>query len=101
MNVVGGLKIPEPAADLGIISTVSSSLRELPIPADIFVFGEVGLSGEIRAVAQAEARLAEAAKIGFRKGVIPAGNAEKIRDNQGLELVGVGDIEECLEVILG
>ena len=101
VNVVGGLKIPEPAADLGIISTVSSSLRELPIPADIFVFGEVGLSGEIRAVAQAEARLAEAAKIGFRKGVIPAGNAEKIRDNQGLELVGVGDIEECLEVILG
>ncbi|MEJ2695617.1 MAG: DNA repair protein RadA [Candidatus Sulfobium sp.] len=101
VNVVGGLKIPEPAADLGIISTVSSSLREIPVPADCFVFGEVGLSGEVRGVAQAEARLREAAKIGFRKAVIPAGNAEKIIDDHGLEVVGVGDIEACLEALLG
>jgi DNA repair protein RadA/Sms len=101
VNVVGGLKIPEPAVDLGIISTISSSLRELPIPADTFVFGEVGLSGEIRGVAQAEARLREAAKIGFRRAIIPVGNAEKIRDYQGLELVGVRDVEECLKAVLG
>jgi DNA repair protein RadA/Sms len=101
VNVVGGLKIPEPAADLGIISTVSSSLREIPVPADCFVFGEVGLSGEVRGVAQAEARLREAAKIGFRKAVIPAGNAEKIIDDHGLEVVGVGDVEACLEALLG
>lgn len=101
VNVVGGLKIPEPAVDLGIISTITSSLREFTIPGDTFVFGEVGLSGEIRGVAQAEARLREAAKIGFRKAVIPAGNAGKIRDDQGLELVGVGYVEECLEALLG
>ncbi|MEJ2684317.1 MAG: DNA repair protein RadA [Candidatus Sulfobium sp.] len=101
LNVVGGLKIPEPAVDLGIIGTLSSSFRDLPIPADTFVFGEVGLSGEIRGVAQAEARLREASKIGFRKAVIPAGNAQKIGNKQGLELVGVADVEECLEALLG
>ena len=100
VNVVGGLKIPEPAVDLGIISTISSSLRESPISPDTFVFGEVGLSGEIRGVAQTEARLREAAKIGFKRGVIPAGNAEKIKDRQGLEIVGVADVEECLEALL-
>lgn len=100
VNVVGGLKIPEPAVDLGIISTISSSLRESPISKDTFVFGEVGLSGEIRGVAQTEARLREAAKIGFKRGLIPAGNAEKLKDKQGLEIVGVANIEECLEALL-
>ncbi|HSB30969.1 MAG TPA: DNA repair protein RadA [Candidatus Sulfobium mesophilum] len=95
INVVGGLKILEPAVDMGIIATIASSAKEKPVNPRTFVFGEVGLSGEIRAVAQAEARLREAAKIGFRKAIIPAGNADKIRDNQGLEIVGVKDVEEC------
>ncbi len=95
INVVGGLKILEPAVDMGIIATIASSAKEKPVNPRTFVFGEVGLSGEIRAVAQAEARLREAAKIGFRKAIIPAGNADKIRDNQGLEIAGVKDVEEC------
>lgn len=95
INVVGGLKILEPAVDMGIIATIASSAKEKPVNPRTFVFGEVGLSGEIRAVAQAEARLREAAKIGFRKAIIPVGNADKIRDNQGLEIVGVKDVEEC------
>lgn len=97
VNVVGGLKITEPAVDLGIIATIASSAREKSIDPKTFVFGEVGLSGEIRAVAQAEARLREAAKIGFKKAIIPAGNAEKIKEGQGLEIIGVRDVEACIK----
>lgn len=99
INIVGGLKIIEPAVDLGIISTVASSVREIPIDPKIFVFGEVGLSGEIRAVAHAEARLKEASKIGFKKAVIPFGNADKIKTYEGLKVTGVKDVEECLSAV--
>lgn len=97
INVVGGLKILEPAVDLGIIATIASSAKEIPIDPKTFVFGEVGLSGEIRAVAQAEARLREASKIGFEKAIIPAGNADKIKEGQGLEIIGVRDVETCIK----
>ncbi len=100
VNVVGGLRIIEPAVDLGIISTVASSLKDVPIDSKTFVFGEVGLSGEIRAIAQAEVRIKEASKIGFKKAVMPLGNAEKIKNNLGLEIVGVKDVEGTLEAVL-
>lgn len=100
VNVVGGLKIIEPAVDLGIISTIASSFKDIPIDPRIFMFGEIGLSGEVRAVTQAEIRIKEAAKIGFRKAVIPFRNAEKIRDIPKVEIVGVKDIEDCLKAIL-
>jgi len=99
INVVGGLKIMEPAVDLGIIATIASSAKERPIDPKTFVFGEAGLSGEIRAVAQAEARLREAAKIGFKKAVIPAGNAAKLKEDQGLEMIGVRDVETCIKAL--
>jgi len=101
INIVGGLKILEPAVDLGIIATIASSFREKPAPAKTFVFGEIGLSGEIRAVAQADLRLKEAAKIGFKTAIIPSGNAEKIVCNEGLEIIGVKNIEEFLKALLG
>ena len=100
INVAGGLKIVEPAADLGIIAAVTSSARDIPLGQRTFVFGEVGLSGEVRAVAQAEARLREASKIGFKKAVVPAGNAERIKAVNGLEIRGVKDVEECLKAVL-
>lgn len=100
VNVVGGLRIVEPAVDLGIIATIASSLKEIPIDPGTFVFGEVGLSGEIRAIAQAEIRIKEAAKIGFKKAVIPFGNAEKIKNNLGLEIIGVKDVESTLNAVL-
>jgi len=100
VNVVGGLRIIEPAVDLGIISTVASSLRDIPVDPKTFVFGEVGLSGEIRAIAQAEVRIKEASKIGFRRAVMPMGNADKMKNNFGLEIVGVKDIESALETCL-
>jgi DNA repair protein RadA/Sms len=101
INVVGGLKIMEPAVDLGIVATVSSSVREVPVDQRTCVFGEVGLSGEVRAVAQAEARLREAAKIGFKRAIVPAGNAEKLKNGQELEIIGVRDVEACIEAVLG
>jgi len=99
VNVVGGLRMVEPAVDLGITSTIASSLKDIPIDPKIFVFGEVGLSGEIRAVTQAETRIKEASKIGFKRAVMPLGNAEKIKNNFGLEITGVKDVEDSLEAI--
>jgi len=100
VNVVGGLRIIEPAVDLGIIATVASSFKDIPIDPKAFVFGEVGLSGEIRAVTQAEVRIKEASKIGFKKAVMPQGNAVKIKNNLGLEIIGVKDVEDTLEAVL-
>jgi DNA repair protein RadA/Sms len=99
VNIVGGLKLVEPAVDLGIIATITSSLRDVPVDPRLFVFGEVGLSGEIRAVAQAEIRIKEAAKIGFKHAVIPFGNSEKIKNNFGLEITGARNVEDCLKAI--
>lgn len=99
VNVVGGLRIIEPAVDLGIVTTITSSLRDIPVDPKVFVFGEVGLSGEIRAVTQAEARIKEASKIGFKRAVMPIGNSEKIKNNFGLEIIGVKDVEDSLDAI--
>ena len=100
VNVVGGLKLAEPAVDLGIITTIASSLKDVPVDPRIFVFGEVGLSGEIRAVTYAETRIKEAAKIGFKKAVMPIGNSEKIKNNFGLEITGARNVEDCLDSVL-
>ncbi len=99
VNVVGGLKLIEPAVDLGVIATITSSLRDIPVDPRLFVFGEVGLSGEIRAVAQAEIRIKEAAKIGFKHAVIPFGNSEKIKNNFGMEITGARNVEDCLKAV--
>ncbi len=99
INVVGGLKIVEPAADLGIITAMVSSFRERPVDPQTFVFGEVGLSGEVRAVAQGEARIKEAAKVGFRRAIVPFGNAERLKDNLGITISGVKTIDEAIEQI--
>lgn len=99
VNVVGGLKLIEPAVDLAIITAIVSSMKDIPVDPQLFVFGEVGLSGELRAVAQAETRLKEASKIGFKSAVIPAGNSEKIRDTFGLDIAGVRNVEECIKTI--
>jgi DNA repair protein RadA/Sms len=96
-NVVGGLKLVEPALDMGVVLALTSSLREVPIPHDLMAFGEVGLSGEIRAVSQAETRLKEAAKIGFKRAVIPKSNAERLSRVEGIEVSGVSNISEALE----
>lgn len=72
LNVAGGLRIAEPAADLAVAAALVSSASDVPVPADMVVFGEIGLSGEVRAVAQADTRLKEAAKLGFDQALVPA-----------------------------
>jgi len=99
VNVVGGIRIDEPAVDLGIVAAVASSFKEAPIDPRTFVFGEVGLAGEIRAIGQAEARIKEGAKLGFKRGIIPTNNAKKIGDIGGIEVIGVSSLDEALEIL--
>jgi DNA repair protein RadA/Sms len=97
VKVAGGVKLAEPAVDLALIAALASSVRDRPLDPETLVFGEVGLSGEVRAVAQAELRLKEAAKLGFTRAILPRGNSRRILDAAGLEIVGVRDVGEALE----
>lgn len=101
-NVVGGLQIEEPAADLAVAVALVSSVRDQPIPADLAVVGEVGLSGEVRSVGQIEARLTEAARLGFSKVIIPRrlGRA-KLRIPDGLQTMQVRSVGEAVQAALG
>jgi DNA repair protein RadA/Sms len=96
-NVVGGLRLAEPAVDLAVVLAITSSLREKPVGHDLLCFGEVGLSGEIRAVNQAEMRLREASKIGFRRAIISRTNASRLKDSLGMDIVGVTNVSEAIE----
>lgn len=97
VNVVGGGRIDEPGADLGLALAVASSLRNVAIPPDVVAVGEIGLAGEVRSVARLEYRLAEAAKLGFARALIPAANREGLRLPRGLAAVPVRRVEEALE----
>jgi DNA repair protein RadA/Sms len=97
-NVVGGIKVTETSSDLAIVVGVVSSLRDKVIPHDVFFFGEIGLSGEIRPVANGHARLNDAAKHGFKKAVIPKANVPK-KSIEGLEIHGVSTLSEALGIL--
>ncbi len=99
VNVVGGLKIEEPAIDMGIIAAIASSFKNAAVETGLFTFGEVGLSGEIRAISQADIRIREAAKLGFKKGVVPASNASRPEDS-GIEIIGVKNVEDAIQILL-
>ncbi len=96
INAVGGVKIAETGSDLAVILAVVSSLKGLPIAHDTIVFGEIGLSGEIRPVANGQERLREARKHGFRRAIIPKANTPK-SDHEGMEIHAVGTLQEALE----
>lgn len=101
VNVVGGLNLDEPAIDLGVVTAVASSLRDIPVDPDLVVFGEVGLTGEVRAVGHVDARLREAAKLGFRRCLLPQANYAAVEALAGeIELYGVRTVADALEVIL-
>jgi DNA repair protein RadA/Sms len=93
LNVTGGLRVDEPAADLGMVAAVASSATGRALPADVVVWGEVGLTGEVRSVARSEARLREAARQGFRRCVLPAGNAGGLRAPDGMRADGVAALD--------
>lgn len=97
VNVAGGLEIDEPAADLAVIAAIASSYRNSPIPAETAVFGEVGLTGEIRGVLQAQTRVREAQTLGFKKIIIPETNKKGLEKLLGIRVVGVRNLEQFLE----
>ena len=95
INAVGGVRIEEPAADLAIATTVASSLLSRSVAEGTLVFGEVGLTGEVRGVTQAAARLAEAKRLGFKRAIVPMDNLKAMGDGGGLEVIPVADVEEA------
>jgi DNA repair protein RadA/Sms len=100
VNVAGGVRLGEPAADLAVITAVASSATRRAVAAEVLCFGEVGLAGEVRAVTQPELRLREAAKLGFRRGVLPTLNRTRIEDVPGIDAIGVRDVEAALAALL-
>lgn len=101
LNVIGGLELTEPAADLAVILAVASSFRDLPLGKDLAAVGEVGLSGEVRSVSDLNQRLSEIARLGFKRCVIPAHVKDDIRIPKGLNVVSVKDIREAINATLG
>ncbi len=99
VNIVGGVQVDEPAADLGIAMTIASSFKEKVIPSDMVVIGEVGLGGEVRSVSQIEIRLKEAQRLGFKKALIPRNNAKGVGKESGMELIEVNYLSEAVEII--
>ena len=99
VNVAGGIKINEPALDLGIVMAIISSYRDLPIDEKTIVFGEVGLSGEVRAVNMAERRVAEAVKLGFTRCIMPAVSRKGLTDRKGIDVIGVKNIQDLLKYL--
>lgn len=97
VNIAGGMKINEPALDLGIILAIVSSLKNSVIDSKTIVFGEVGLSGEVRAVSMAEQRVAEAEKLGFEICIMPRTSVETVKNHPKMKLIGVSNIIEAIE----
>jgi len=100
VNVAGGVRVEEPAVDLGVVSAVASSFLDKPIPSKTMVIGEVGLAGEVRGIHQAEVRMKEAGKLGFKRCLLPRSNLSRIRSGfDGIDLIGVRSVEEALETL--
>ena len=100
VNVVGGVRLDEPAADLAVVAAVASSATSRPVDPRAICFGEVGLAGEVRAVALPELRLAEAARLGFQRAVVAEANRARLPAGGAIEVVGVRDVESALEALL-
>lgn len=98
VNVAGGVRLDEPAVDLAVALSVASSFRDRPTRSGDVVFGEIGLTGEVRAVSRIEQRVAEAKKLGFRRVIMPAQSQKGWKPPQGIEIVGVQTVMEALEV---
>lgn len=99
VNIAGGMKINEPALDLALVMALLSSFKNRAVSSDAIVFGEVGLAGEIRAVSQAEQRVLEAKKLGFKRCILPAVSVKSLKEVSGIEIIGVHNIKEAEEQI--
>jgi DNA repair protein RadA/Sms len=97
LNIAGGMRVEEPAADVGVIAAIASNFRDQLIDPETVVFGEVGLGGEVRGVSQPEVRAKEAARLGFKRCLLPKQNQEKMRGVKGIELIGIRTIQETIK----
>ena len=99
LNIAGGIRIDEPALDLGVICALASSMLEKSIPSTTVVSGEVGLAGEVRAVGQLDIRVKEAERLGFTRFILPRSSRQRLASKTDMELVGVATIQELLELL--
>lgn len=97
--ILQGMRIDEPALDLGVISALASSMHERSISSTTVLCGEVGLAGEVRAIGHIEMRLAEAERLGFQRFIMAKGNRDRLAVKSSMELVGVASIAELMEQI--
>lgn len=101
VNIAGGVRIDEPAVDLAVAMSIYSSIRDIPVDSESVVFGEVGLSGEIRTISYIDRRITEAAKLGFKRIIIPKGSIKNVTvKNHGAELIGVEKISDAVDKIM-
>ena len=101
VNIAGGIRIDEPAADLGIAASIVSSLRDVPVDSQAVAIGEIGLGGEIRTIAHSEKRAQEAAKLGFKKIIVPKNNLKHLKNANGISIVGVESISQAIKELIG
>lgn len=101
INVVGGMSMEEPSADLAVVAAIAASFRDFKLDAETLVFGEVGLTGEIRNVSQAQSRISEGAKLGFKRFIMPFGNVEGLEVPKGAKVIGVKSVEEAFSNLFG
>jgi DNA repair protein RadA/Sms len=99
MNVAGGVKVVEPAVDLAIVGAIASSFLDKPVPGQTVVMGEIGLTGEVRAIGQAEQRILEARKMGFTRCILPHGNLRRLPRLEGIEIAGARSVSEAVETL--
>ncbi|MGM0788056.1 MAG: magnesium chelatase domain-containing protein, partial [Thermodesulfobacteriota bacterium] len=99
MNVAGGVKVSEPAVDLGIIAAVASSFLDRPVPEGMLLLGEVGLTGEVRGVSHLSPRIAEVEKMGFTRCVVPKNSLKQVPAEGGIELTGIRRLSEVMEIL--
>jgi DNA repair protein RadA/Sms len=97
VNVAGGVRLEEPAADLGMAVSIASSLRDVPVDPQAVIVGEVGLGGEIRTISHIEKRIAEADKLGFKRFFLPRNNMKNLREGNGIRLEGVETLEQAID----
>jgi DNA repair protein RadA/Sms len=97
MNVAGGIRVDEPAIDLGIAVAITSGFLDKPVPSNTIVCGEVGLTGEVRGINQAETRIAEASKMGFQRCILPKNNLSRLKASSEMVLIGVETLGEAME----
>ena len=101
LNIIGGLSLDEPAADLAAVVAIASSYLDKPVPSQMAAIGEVGLSGEIRSISHLEQRLSEVQRLGFTQCMIPANPSREVKSLSNLELLPVKNVAQALQILVG